>query len=650
MAFPHRASRIEAWLNGARIGQRVSALKKSAVHWAFQLFPHLATAALEIRSAGLTRWEIPKIFSTNLRELATSLNEDLLDQFGRSEQLLANRFSFLHHSEEFGPEIDWEFEGSAAWRAELHAFDYALDLALTYRISLEDRYARHLRYLIADWIASNPPGEGTGWLLPPLARRIRNWILAADLARQNWESDAEFLQLLARSLAFQASYLLLNADSARFTPAFTSVALALLLSSRLFPGIRNDEFRFKALSVLHQGLEAAVFPDGGAREARPTAQLSLATALLECHLQRGTGGTASDSLKDKLCGVLDFLESILMPDFTLPLFGPSARLSTDALSELFALGAVVFNEPAWKSIAGGFGVFPYFLFGEEGKAVFECLPAVPWRARNLLESHNGLFRLANAESSAMVINGHRPQLPADHEDYLTYELAIQGQRFVVDSGALDPEEEFGNSYFASPRAHNVLLVDGQGSRATAFETGPPDARAPALVEGAQGLCLSDCGFRFLGLARARGWYALENNAWAVVDRLEGRGRHAIVSLLHLYPTFEVEIKGSQALARSRTLAFTIIPLGESRPKITVSQGDDAGFPGWYAPDFGVKYSARVLALSWTRVEVPWLGGCLIVPGLDPEFQSLETDTQSGTLRFELGGKSYLLAAHHDTSP
>jgi hypothetical protein len=89
----------------------------------------MATAALAIDAAGLRSGATPQLFSPNLRRIDPTLNEDLLDLYGRSEQVLVNRFSFLNSAEDCKEKIGWEAHSLPDWRAELHAFDYALDLA-----------------------------------------------------------------------------------------------------------------------------------------------------------------------------------------------------------------------------------------------------------------------------------------------------------------------------------------------------------------------------------------------------------------------------------------------------------------------------------------------------------------------------------------
>ena len=100
------------------------------------------------------------------------------------------------------------------------------------------------------------------------------------------------------------------------------------------------------------------------------------------------------------------------------------------------------------------------------------------------------------------------------------------------------------------------------------------------------------------------------NAWLIVDWLDGQGVLHFTSLLHFYPTFEVVAGGDRALVRSRACRFAVIPVGSTEPRASVSRGDHPQFPGWFSPEFGVKFPVAVLALNWTGLELPWIGGAL----------------------------------------
>ncbi len=610
----------------------------------YQTFPRLATSALEMAASGLGAPRIPHLFYRDLRELPPSLNDDLLDLFGRSERTLSNQFTFQGTSEEFPEKIGWELHESVAWRAELHAFDYGLDLALNYRISGEERYARHLRYLVAHWIGANQSGQGTGWLPNPLARRVRNWILAADLARGDWERDTIFFELVANSLALQTTFLLKHAAALRVGDDALDSARALHLAGKFFGGRKGSELCSEGKAILLNEIERHFTSDGRYAESRPGSQLRLARTVIDFLVFEGGEDKEKSFFEEKLWEILKVIEGSLLPDGTLPLFGPAPASSGDDLADLFALAAVVLSEPMWKDLAGKFGVLPYMLLVEPGQTHFVGLPKFPWEPSRCLQPHCGLYRLSIAAESVMVINGRLPHSLEDHQDGLSYELAIHGQRVIVDSGAYASENASRAPYFASARAHNVLLVDGQGPRCVSSgESLPP---ADVLWEPGDrtiGLRVAQPEFLFGGLAHQRTWFCLDGQAWAILDGLSGAGHHSVTSLIHFYPTFEAKVQDRAAIVRSLSLTLTVIPLGHPNVKMIAERGHHPEFQGWYAPGMGMKYPASVLRLEWGNRSMPWVGGYLILPGTEISFEAEVTEPGSATISFRLAEKPYRLS-------
>jgi Heparinase II/III-like protein len=630
-------------LDQLEIRQPGPELRWVAARLACEAFPQLAARLLEIASARLGDGRIPDLFSRDLREIAPSLNDDLLDLFGRCERTLANQFTFLAHSEEFPEEIDWNLHQGAAWAAEMHAFDYGLDLALNYRISRDPRYARHLRYLMAHWIAANPPGQGDGWVLTSLARRVRNWILASDLAREDWENNAVFFWVVSRSLALQAQFLCNFAQSLRSTEARLDSARALMLAGKFFGRNQGVELSAVSRELLSGELKRRFDGNGRLTLGRPASQLRLAQAIVEYLVFPSGQGADEIDLKNKLGETLKVMAGILLPDGNFPLFGESMAPMGEELADLFALAAVILNQPEWKDIAGKFGVIPYMILGEAGAVRFKAIPDANWKDATCLFHQAGLYRLGGTSSSAMVINGRLPVHREDHQDAFSYELALLGQRVVVDSGVHFPDEASQENYFAMARAHNVLLVDGEGPRCAA----PDDRTSPAEIlepdSGTMGIQLSQIGFSRLGITHQRAWFCLEGNCWAVLDRLEGLGQHRAASFIHFYPTFELEIGENAVLAHSRSLTISVIPLCQHGPKILASRGGDSPLGGWYSPAIGMKYASSILRMEWEIVSLPWIGGYLIVPGPEPGFEMEEPEPSWPEISFRLHGKKHRLA-------
>ncbi len=654
---------------GARSGDRrleqwILVLRHGVARLGFEAFPQLVRAALAMEASRLGPAGNPEFFSRDLREISPTLNEDLLDLYGRSAQVLANQFAFHNISESLDSSLDWEMHESVAWRRELHSFDDALALAMTYRISQETRYAIHLRYLISHWIAQNPPGPSTGWELEPLARRVRNWALAADLVSAAWQ-DLEFQNVFSQSLAMQCVYLNQHAvESDSFTISL-HCARALLVASRVFRAVAGDEFAERGRALLSRAMEAVFNPTPDQSLPRPTELFELAEACLEHLLFAPRPDDAAGPLgAESFRKILTTLEGVLAPDGALPLLGPSARSMVDELSDLFALAAVILDEPRWKNLAGKFGILPYLVMGERGRVRFEQIPDEPWDAGPRVVPELGLFRLGAGNRSALIVNARAAQSQPDHQDLLSYELHLEGRRVIVDSGAYSPEGETWNKYFASAQAHNVLLVDGHSPRpgAARVHAGEYALQTIGKAHAVRGdgetsslrneicpnVCLCNGGFDFLRIHHHRAFFNLDGGAWAVVDSLTGQGQHRVLNLIHFFPTFDIEVRTDCAVARSRALGAAVIPLGpslESRSSesaLRISRGPGANHQGFYSPDFGVKFPSSVLAIASGEIQLPWIGGYLIVPGAEARFLGREVKPAECSIAFELSGKPYCL--------
>jgi hypothetical protein len=499
--------------------------KRVAARWAFRAFLRFAGSALELAAVGFKPAPIPYFFSPDVRQIPPTLNDDLLELYGRAGQVLANRFTFFNSPQAFDEGINWEPPQTPSWRAELHACDYVLELACTFRISGEQLYARQLRYLIAHWIASNPPASGTGWQPHILARRLRNWMLSADFARSDWQRDVKFGRLVAKSLALQVAFLLSQLESLSSSAARLDASRALLCASRFFAGNKALEARQTGFNLLASELAVS------RAEPWPLARLAKAQALMEWNLLSVPGADA-DFLAGELLAALGELEAVLMPNGSLPLLGPEARLSQDELADLAALAAVRIDSPAWKSLAGKFGILPCLYLGEGGKARFESLNEMAWTPQNHVNAGAEILRIVGQPNSALANSARLPALPGEHQDFMSYEIIIENHRVVVDSGGFAPEE---SEYFPRARAHNIFLVDGLDPQwQSAKGSAGVDWEFPC---GSARLRMTDPGYGFLGLQHERAWFRMEDNAWLILDWLDGRGVHSVTSLIHFYPTF-----------------------------------------------------------------------------------------------------------------
>ena len=186
-------------------------------------------------------------------------------------------------------------------------------------------------------------------------------MLAADLARSDWEHDAEFSDLVVKSVALQLTFLLDHLDSLPSPTARLDASRALLCASRYFTGNKAQEAGQRGFDLLASEVAIA------RPEPWPHARLAKAQALMEWNLWPPSGNDSA-YLVNALHAALNDLEAVLTADGCLPLLGPEAQLAQNELTDLAALAAVKCESPKWKSLAGQFGILPYLYLGEAGKS------------------------------------------------------------------------------------------------------------------------------------------------------------------------------------------------------------------------------------------------------------------------------------------
>src|SRR6185503_1350755 len=196
--------------------------------------------------------------------------------------------------------------------------------------------------------------------------------------------------------------------------------------------------------------------------------------------------------------------------------------------------------------------------------------------------------------------GPRYQPGHAHCDTLSYELAVNGRRMIVDSGVYDYEHSRQRAYARSTRAHNTVTVDDEeqseiwGVFRVARRARPTFGWAKmtsddhAVFEGAH-----DGYTRLPGALIHRRRIEYDGHShWLVVDRMEGTGRHRANSYIHLHPDFTADIEGRRVSIRDTAghewASFEMLDDGE----ISLEES-------WYYPEFGREIKNQAIVYACT---------------------------------------------------
>jgi hypothetical protein len=524
---------------------------------------------------------------------------------------------------------------------ELSRFQHLPLLGKAWWLSGDERYSEEAASEMRDWIRKNPTGFGVNWKCPmDVAIRAVNWIHAwAMFSDSSAFSDEDWKNLLT-ALYRHGQFVRSNLEyhvAVRGNHYLSNLAGLAFLGCVFADTPEGREWRKFAREQLKVEMEFQVLPDGVNQEMstsyhRLVLELFLWSAGV---LAAGDGDAApywrvekqfGAPFMHRLRGMFEYAAAHARPDSKVPLFGDHddgrlhllgsyADWTKDSTRHLLALGACLFDEPAWWAASDDDGrEEAYWMFGEE------CVSDIKRRAANLPPcaaksrafTESGFYVMRHAAHFAMLRCGPVGMRGAgghDHCDHLSMEIAIDGLPLVVDPGCYvytaDPKAR---SLFRSTAFHNTLQVDGQE------QNGFDSYNLFGMKERTFSKCrlwTSDSehdefegehqGFDFLekGLVhRRRVVFDKRNGRVLVTDFCPAQRRHSYVWHWHLPPEAKVlscerveECRGS-AIFRERVL----LESAEKRFIVLSSVPNLARKSGWISRSYGKRSPADIL--SW----------------------------------------------------
>lgn len=478
-------------------------------------------------------------------------------------------FCFLNRERTFpAAGIDWASKDMPKlWRYNLHYFDYLRDADRAHEVKV---------HLISDWIAKNPPGTGDGWEPYTVSLRIVNWIkffLTHDkILQESW----------LQSLYTQAAWLERNLEHHILANHYLKNAVAMFFAGMYFEEGDADRWLKKGWAMLCGEAKEQFLPDGGHYERSPMYHsICLVDYLDVLNLVQNSRtpfqGEETAWLQRIVAVGLNFLHRMSLPDLDIPLFNDSAFGIAPRPSRIFSYAKRVMGHET--SAAAG------------GLALYEA-------------SGSGYYVCRNGEDMIVIDCGAvGPDYQPGHAhcDTLSYELAINGRRVIVDSGVYDYEPSPERAYARSTRAHNTVVIDGEeqseiwgifrmARRARPLRTSFRRSEDGMVTfEGAH-----DGYARLTGKPiHSRKISYDGQGSWVIEDLLEGRGRHRMESYVHIHPDFHVAPMGAciEIIAHSGHTIAIIEPLGPSDTRLE---------QGWYFPEFGVRHKNYVIVFSCSQ--------------------------------------------------
>lgn len=481
--------------------------------------------------------------------------------------LTPTRFRFLNEERTVDEVADWDPALIAKlWTYNLHYFD-----DLTARAA-QQRSVWH-RTLINRWIADNLPGHGPGWEPYPLSLRIVNWIkwtLAGNVLDEN----------MRRSLAIQVRFLACRLERHLLGNHLFVNAKALVFAGCYFDGEEATRWLRSGMGILLEQVPEQILSDGGHFE-RSTMYHALA---YEDMLDLANLGAAFPHAMmpwvDTLAGwrattarMGRWLAAMCHPDGEIGFFNDAATGIAPTPSDLFAYARRLgYQVPAieekvvWLDRSG-------YIRLQFGRAIM-LIDVAPLGA-NYLPAHG-------------------------HADTLSFELSLDDQRVIVNSGTsrygLGPERDWERA----TAAHSTVEVDGQNSsevwsgfrvarRARPFDVSIQETDEAIIVEAAH-----DGYQRLSGHPVHRRTWSLGPRWLVVSDEIIGQHESA-VARYYFHPLVAVQLQGSHGRLDWNAAAAANYRVDACRARLVKA---------YYAPAFGVRIDNSCLELQETdgRIE------------------------------------------------
>ena len=422
------------------------------------------------------------------------------------------QFTFLNETYKLS-DIGWDDNKvSKLWRYNLHYFDYLLQ-----ENSESSNQINYQIRLIENWIDNNAFGEGTAWEPYPTSVRIINWI------KWHWLCGG-FTEKAKLSLWNQTRWLTSRPEYHLMGNHLFINAKALFFSSALFQLDKDHKIYKSAISILDKELDEQFLTDGAHFELSPMYH-SLAMEDLLDLISISSNlplNFPKEKIKKKFFKGMEWLKTMIYNNEELSHFNDCANGISPKYSELknhaIRLGLdlrIQENKNLYYHTDSGFIVFD--------------------------DNHSHLIADV-AQIGPAYLPGH------SHADILSFELAISGQRIIVNSGTSVYGISLERLRQRSTAAHSTIEIDGQNSsevwsgfrvarRARPFNI---EINSFILQNNNISFNASHDGYKRLknGPIHKRSWF-FNKNEWIIEDEISGKNNH-ISARYHLHPDLQIE--------------------------------------------------------------------------------------------------------------
>ena len=451
-------------------------------------------------------------FISEVNEFPIIINEQLTYNFIPRNRITTDfeLFTFLNETYSL-KNVGWDDKYiSKLWRYNLHYFDYLL------QIGTIDNQVDSQKKLIENWIEKNPFGQGTAWEPYPTSLRIINWIKWHSLCKGLSEKAKLSLWNQVRWLGNRPEYHLLG------NHLFIN-AKALLFASAFFSLDSNSKHFRKSISILKKELQEQFLEDGAHFELSPMYHSLAMEDLLELISisNKIPNNFPHNEILKKYYKGMSWLETMIYKNSELSHFNDCAN-----------------------------GIAPKYLDLQAYANKLEIAKEISSNIKLYVHKESG-FIVYKDEKSHLIADFGKigpDYLPGHaHADTLSFELAVNGERIVVNSGTSVYGSSNERLFQRGTGAHSTIQIDMENSSEVwsgfrvAKRAVPFNIQVHSIPETDNEISFQASHNGYLRLknkAIHTRKFNLSNNSWSIEDEIVGSGNR-VISRFYLHPEIDV---------------------------------------------------------------------------------------------------------------
>lgn len=516
------------------------------------------------RSTNFLKGEIPQInVSTQYVIPELDFDNSYLSRYN-VDDILKNKFNFLHYTESIDLQNTWETtNASHLWRYNQHYFEYIFPLAAQFKTQNKTIFFDKFKELITSWINLNPLPIGDGWHPYTISLRLTNWICGYQLFFESLKNEKEFQVLMKKSIYVQYRFLQENLEKDVLGNHYFENIKALIASS-IF--LNDTKVLNTSLEKLLNQLNAQILEDGMHFELSPMYHKIILEDLLKIAFWiKDLKNQINEKITEYLQSMINFAYSIEKDMGTTPLFNDGGNNISKSLDSLL------------NTARKYFGLEPFYI--SEFK-------------------ESGYFLIHNGNKKVVIDSGKvcPDYLPAHgHCDALSYELSIEGNPFIVNSGTFEYEKGKLRNFFRSTRAHNTLMIGNydQSQCWSSFRV------ASRVSENIGEMKTIDDILFFKGSysdyrrnKHTRVITFLNPEIFVIVDKVKTFKTTRVKNFIHFNPDYNLKYNQDCSVWKQDKKVACIYPINSYINRIYYGEDEN----GWYAPEYGCRIKNYVLEL------------------------------------------------------